>query len=265
MRQVWIFGSTAFALRAEGAPSLVAARRSVRTSSAGKPRGTDMPALTGLADDERAARMVLSMLVEPNDRVTGRLLARLGAVGTLWLAEHDSAVDAQVWRGRLDVPAVKDIASRLDQIHQSGVRALIPGDADWPAALDDLGVGAPYVLWARGASSFLARPVQDFITITGARASTSYGDHVARELAASMAADERVVVAGGAYGIDGAVHQAAIAAGGDTIVVLASGVDRPYPAGHRDLLERVADVGLLVSEVPPGAVPTRIGSSLARG
>ncbi|MDO5084622.1 MAG: DNA-processing protein DprA [Arachnia propionica] len=152
---------------------------------------------------------------------------------------------------------MKDIASRLDQVQRSGVRALIPGDADWPAALDDLGVGAPYVLWARGASSFLARPVQDFITITGARASTSYGDHVARELAASMAADERVVVAGGAYGIDGAAHQAALAAGGDTIAILANGVDRPYPAGHRDLLERVADVGLLVSEVPPGAVPTR--------
>lgn len=271
VRQVWFLGGTAFALRAEGAPSLVAARRSVRTSSAGKPRGTDMPALSDLADDERTARMVLSMLVEPNDRVTGRLLARLGAVGTLWLAEHDSAVvglsavDAQVWRGHFDVPAVKDIASRLDQIHQSGVRALIPGDADWPAALDDLGVGAPYVLWARGASSFLARPVQDFITITRSRASTSYGDHVARELAASVAADERVVVAGGAYGIDGAVHQAALAAGGDTIAILANGVDRPYPAGHRDLLERVADAGLLVSEVPPGTLPTRIGSSLARG
>lgn len=63
-----------------------------------------MAGLTDLAGDERAARMVLSLLVEPNDRVTGRVLARLGAVGTLWLAEHDSAVvglsavDAQVWR-----------------------------------------------------------------------------------------------------------------------------------------------------------------------
>ncbi|QQM67946.1 DNA-processing protein DprA [Actinomyces weissii] len=222
-----------------------------------------MAGLTALAGDERAARMVLSLVVEPNDPVTGRLLARLGAVEMLWLAEHDSAVvglssvDVQVWRGHFDVAAVKDVASRLDQIQQSDTRALVPGDADWPAALDDLGVGAPYVLWARGASSLLARQVQDFITITGARASTSYGDHVARELAASMAADERVVVAGGASGIDGAVHHAALAAGGDTIPVLANGVDRPYPAGHRDLLERVADVGLLVSEVPPGAVPTR--------
>lgn len=214
--------------------------------------------------------MVLSPLVEPNDRVTGRLLAQLGAVESLWLAEHDrtvvglSPVDAQVWRGHFDVPAVKDVASRLDRVQRSGVRALIPGDADWPAALHDLGVGAPYVLWARGASSFLARPVQDFITITGARASTSYGDHVARELAASMAADERVVVAGGAYGIDGAAHQAALAAGGDTIAILANGVDRPYPAGHRDLLERVADV-FLSARCHPAQFRPGIGSSPARG
>ena len=113
------------------------------------------------------------------------------------------------------------------------------------------------MLWTRGASSFLSRPTSDLATITGARACTSYGEHMARKLASSVAADERVVVAGGAYRIEGASHQAALAAGGDTIAILANGVDRPYPVGHRDLLNRVADVGLLVSEVPPGAVPTR--------
>ena len=223
--------------------------------------------MVGLSDvaagDERTARMVLSMLVEPNDPVTGRILARFGAVETLWLAECNgavaglSAVNAQVWRDRFSARGANDLAVRIGHMHQSGVRALIPGDSDWPAALNDLGDVAAYVLWTRGASSFLARPLQDFVTITGSRASTSYGDHVPRELAASAAADERVVVAGGAYGIEGAAHQAALAAGGDTVAILTNGVDRPYPAGHRDLLDRVADVGVLVSEVPPGAVPTR--------
>ena len=222
-----------------------------------------MTGLSDAANDERTARMVLSMLVEPNDPVTGRLLARVGAVEVLRLAERDgevsglNSVDAQVWRDRFNTSEVRNITERLDHVQQSGVRALVPGDAHWPAALDDLGEAAPYVLWVRGASSFLARPLSDFVTITGARASTSYGDHIARELAASVAASERVVVAGGAYGIEGAAHEAALAAGGDTIAVLANGVDRPYPAGHRDLLDRVADVGVLVSEVPPGAVPTR--------
>jgi len=222
-----------------------------------------MANLSDVASDERTARMVLSMLVEPNDPVTGRILSRLRAVETLWLAEHDrevvglSPVDAQVWRERLRVPDARELAGRIDQVHQSGVRALIPGDNDWPTAFDDLGEVAPYVLWTRGTSSFLSRPMSDLVTITGARACTSYGEYVARELASSVAAEERVVVAGGAYGIEGASHQAVLAAGGDTIAILANGVDRPYPVGHRDLLDRVADVGLLVSEVPPGAVPTR--------
>lgn len=222
-----------------------------------------MAGLSDVARDERTARMVLSMLVEPNDPVTGRIVARLGAVETLWLAERDGAVvglspvDTQVWRGHFDAPTAEDVAARIDVIQQSGVQTLIPGDTDWPDALNDLGDVAPYVLWTRGASSFLSRPLQDFVTITGARASSAYGDYVARELAASIAGDERVVVAGGAYGIEGAAHQAALAAGGDTVVILASGVDRPYPAGHRDLLDRVADVGVLLSEVPPGTVPTR--------
>lgn len=221
-----------------------------------------MTGLTDAASDERTARMVLSMLVEPNDPVTGRLLAQVGAVEVLRLANRSGevngldSVDAQVWRDHFNTSEARNITERLDQIQQSGVRALVPGDAHWPAAFDDLGEAAPYVLWVRGASSFLARPLSDFVTITGARASTSYGDHVARDLAASVAASERVL-AGGAYGIEGAAHQAVLAAGGDTIAVLANGVDRPYPAGHRDLLDRMADVGVLVSEVPPGAVPTR--------
>lgn len=193
-----------------------------------------MARLSDVARDERTARMVLSMLVEPNDPGTGRILARFGAVETLWLAERDgavaglSAVNAQVWRDRFSAPAANELAMRIGQTQQSGVRALIPGDSDWPAALNDLGDVAAYVLWTRGASSFLARPLQDFVTLTGSRASTSYGDHIAREPAASAAADERVVVAGGAYGIEGAAHQAALAAGGDTVAILANGVDRPY-------------------------------------
>ena len=95
------------------------------------------------------------------------------------------------------------------------------------------------------------------MTITGARASTSYGEHVAGELASDLANAERIVVAGGAYGIEGVAHRAALASGGDTIAVMANGADRMYPMGHRELLERVADLGLMVSEMPPGAVPTR--------
>jgi DNA processing protein len=65
-------------------------------------------------------------------------------------------------------------------------------------------------------------------------------------------------VSGGAYGIDAAAHRAALAADGYTVIVSAGGLDRPYPAGHRDLYDRVAERGLLLSERPPGCAPHRV-------
>ena len=226
-------------------------------------RNTTMPSLSEIARDERTARMVLSMLVEPEDAVTGHLLATVGGVETLRLAESDSPVpglgdvDTQVWRGHFATSVIDALDDRLLQTRQTGLSVLMPGDDEWPRSLGDLGERAPYVLWTRGASSFLARPLADLVTITGARAATSYGEHVTGTLASDLAAAKRIVVAGGAYGIEGAAHRGVLATGGDTIAVLASGVDRAYPAGHSELLGRVADVGLLVSEVAPGATPTR--------
>ncbi len=222
-----------------------------------------MTILSQIVQDERTARMALSMLVEPDDAVTGRLLGELGALELLRLAEGEDAVpglstvDAQLWRAQFQRSDARTLEQNLVGAERADIGTLIPGDKEWPSALDDLGDRRPYVLWTRGTTSFLARPLNDLVTITGARASTSYGEHVAGQLASDLASAERVIVAGGAYGIEGAAHRAALASGGDTIAVMANGVDRPYPAGHRELLERVADLGLLVSEVPPAAVPTR--------
>lgn len=222
-----------------------------------------MTILSQIVQDERTARMALSMLVEPDDAVTGRLLGELGALELLRLAEGEDAVpglstvDAQLWRAQFQRSDARTLEQNLVGAERADIGTLIPGDKEWPSALDDLGDRRPYVLWTRGTTSFLARPLNDLVTITGARASTSYGEHVAGQLASDLASAERVIVAGGAYGIEGAAHRAALASGGDTIAVMANGVDRPYPMGHRELLERVADLGLLVSEVPPAAVPTR--------
>lgn len=223
-----------------------------------------MSGVAGVGVDERRARVVLSLSAEPDDPVTGGLLRRVGAVETLGLLDTDTTlpglarVDGQVWRDRITSPGrLEGLDQRLRMVEEIGIATLIPGDAHWPQALDDLGDRAPYVLFVRGAASFLARPLNDLMTVTGSRAASAYGERVASELAADLANHERVLVAGGAYGVEAAVHRAALAAGGDTIAVLAGGVDRPYPSRHRDLLDRVGDVGALVSELPPGAAPTR--------
>ncbi|NHN54340.1 DNA-processing protein DprA [Calidifontibacter sp. DB0510] len=224
-----------------------------------------------LTRDELTARMVLTMIVEPNDPITGRVLSRVGAVATLSLIDGDSPVpgmnreDARTWRDRL-IPTrhTAAVATRLKTAEQTGLGVLAPGDTDWLASVNDLGDRAPYALWTRGTAPLLARPFTDRVTLAGARAATAYGEHVAGSISSDLASHGRIIVAGGAYGIEGAAHRAAIAVGGETIAVLAGGVDRPYPAGHRELLDRVGDVGLLLSELPPGATPTR-HRFLARG
>jgi DNA processing protein len=95
------------------------------------------------------------------------------------------------------------------------------------------------------------------VSIVGARASTGYGEHVAMDFAAGFSARGYTVVSGGAYGIDGMAHRAAIACGGTTVAVLAGGVDQLYPSGHDELLRRIVATGAVVSEVSPGGAPTR--------
>ncbi len=224
-----------------------------------------MVTITSLAKDERSGRVALAATLEPDDAVTGRLIAAVGAVETVRLAagtgafpKKVDAIEAGLWRNtvtpRLDVHAVTQAFSESDRL---GLRILIPGDSDWPTTLNDLGERAPTALWVRGATSFLTAPLSDRVTITGARAATSYGEHVTGELASDLANAERIIVAGGAYGIDAAAHRAALASGGHTLAVVVGGLDRLYPSGNRELLERVGDLGLLASEMPPGATPTK--------
>lgn len=221
-----------------------------------------MTTLARLANDDRSARIVLSIVGTPNDEATGRLLASVGAIELVRLADGEGRIpgmdqiDAALWRERLQTRLNADRVAKLMSESES-YRVITPSDAGWPVALGDLAARAPYALWARGNVNLLTGDVDRRVTITGARAATGYGVYVTEEMTGDLARAGRTVVAGGAYGIEGSVHKAALAADGNTIAVLASGVDRAYPVGHADLIDRVADHGLVISEVPPGSSPTR--------
>lgn len=220
-----------------------------------------MDTIAELAADERTARVILAVASEPADEVTGRMVRAWGATGTVARAagaEVQAGPDGDVWQRRL-APRLDpaQIARVLADTERHGLRILIPGDADWPTAVEALGDRAPLVLWTKGDTSLLAVPVRDRLTLTGTRAATGYGEHVTTELAQSAVADGRQVIAGGAYGIEGAAHRATLTAGGRPVAVMAGGLDRLYPAGHAELLTRVGEAGLLASEMPPGAAPTK--------
>jgi DNA processing protein len=157
-------------------------------------------------------------------------------------------------------------AEDLDVLSRLGGRLVTADDDEWPllafrsfgGVADRLRPQAhePLVLWAVGPARLNA--VADrAAAIVGTRAATSYGEFVAADLAAGLAARHAVVVSGGAFGIDGAAHRAALAADGLTVAVCAGGVDVPYPAAHAVLLGRICDQGLVVSEYPPGERPAR--------
>lgn len=221
-----------------------------------------MPTLADLARDERSARMVLAIIAEPNSSPTGRLLATLGGVNTVKLIESENSipgmdqVDGAVWRdrarNRITLDRIAEIMAQSDHFD-----FVTPDDQGWPIQLNDLGDRAPYGLWARGDSGLLEVGAHRLVTISGARAVTEYGQHVTEELASDLAHENVTIVAGGADGIEGAAHSSALSHGGSTIVVLASGIDRPYPSGHADLFDRIGQSGLIVSETPPGSAPTR--------
>lgn len=223
----------------------------------------------GEATLQRAARALWCVLAEPGDGVAGALRRAYGPVEAYHRVvlrnevaaaaaatglPRDALVEAQRrWRPRLTADALTEPFRRAERV---GARLLTPEDADWPLALDDLEDHAPACLWVRGDPRALTRPAGS-IALVGARAATSYGEHVAGEFAAGIVGAGAVVVSGAAYGIDGAAHRAALASRGVTVAFLAGGCDRLYPAGNADMLERMVRTGAVVGETPCGAAPTR--------
>ena len=95
------------------------------------------------------------------------------------------------------------------------------------------------------------------VAVVGARAATGYGLHVAGELAADLSASGWLVISGLAFGIDSAAHRGALAAGGLTLAVMATGVDKTYPAGHHGLRNQIQASGAVITELAPGTHPLR--------
>lgn len=192
-------------------------------------------------------------------------LLQIGSASAAWEA---------VWQGRAaDLPAVAaalgpeaadlprrwalaaralDVERVWSEHLEAGVRVLTAADDDYPAVFRT-DVEPPPVLFCLGSLDVLDGPRA---AVVGTRRCTRYGRDVAYDLGRDLAAAGVRVVSGLALGIDGAAHEGALAAdGAGPIAVLGNGLDVFYPSRHRELQERVAERGLLLSEHPLGTKP----------
>jgi DNA processing protein len=146
-----------------------------------------------------------------------------------------------------------DASRFLEGLRRSGFGWIGRSDAAFPALLRAVH-DPPPGLFVRGSDpSVLSRTA---VAIVGARACSPYGAQVARALGRELAAAGVVVVSGLARGVDGEAHRGALEACGVTVAVLGCGIDRDYPASHRELARRIVDSdGLVVSEYAPGVEP----------
>lgn len=144
-----------------------------------------------------------------------------------------------------------DLEKVWAKIEAQGIKILTWEDEMYPQRLKEIDQPPP-VLYIRG--SYL--PDDLFaVAIVGTRRVTAYGRQITEELAVYLASNGITVVSGLARGVDAIAHQTALKAGGRTIGVLGSGVDKIYPPEHRGLAEKMTESGAIVSDYAPGTPP----------
>lgn len=213
---------------------------------------------------ERSARILLAQWCEAGDQALGARVRERGAHAVVEevLAGHSplptsTGLGARVSSGTTyDDAMARWVEPAWTTAERIGARYVVPGDLEWPSQLDDLRDTAPLGLWLAGAGDLRLLALRS-ISVVGARSATAYGEGIARELGAHLAECGWLTVSGGAFGIDAAAHRGALAVGGATACVLAGGVDVPYPRSHADLLARIRDAGVLISEAPLGGAAMR--------
>ncbi|MGA0871682.1 MAG: DNA-processing protein DprA, partial [Phycisphaerales bacterium] len=246
------------------------------------------PTDRSVADAERLARIAWLQTEGIGGTRCGRLIDAFGSASAAIEASAEAvaaaigarAETAARWREQARRARDESAKREFDRCVASGVELAMPGDADYPALLSVI-PDAPPLLWVRGSLGAGAgvgaspsgdeprdRGVVGFdeprVAIVGSRRATAYGLEQASRFAGALAASAVAIVSGGARGIDAASHRAALRAGGRTIAVLGSGLDRPYPPEHPRLFEAIVDGGgAVVSEFPlatdprPGLFPRR--------
>lgn len=206
---------------------------------------------------ELRALVALSLVPGVGPGRVRSLLAHFGSASAVMAAPvgalaRADGVGPQTARAIRDFDGDGVVEAQFEQAERVGAELVPLWDARYPRLLRQI-YDPPAVLWLRGD----LRP-QDAraVAIVGTRRATDYGKRVAHRFAFELAQRGFTVVSGLAYGIDAAAHRGALEAGGRTLAVLGSGVDRIYPSRNKPLAEQiVAGQGGVLSEFALGTAP----------
>jgi DNA processing protein len=170
-----------------------------------------------------------------------------------WMVRLSSSADTFRTRTpyRSFAPLLTIARGQLARARRLDIWPLALGGDGFPPRLAEI-TEPPPIIWGRGTRGDLVRQA---VALVGSRSASTYGRAMARRLAAELASAGVVVVSGLARGVDAAAHQGALDAGGRTIAVLGSGVDRIYPPEHERLAAIIEAAGAVISEFAPGTPP----------
>lgn len=161
-------------------------------------------------------------------------------------ADQASTINA-IQRG----PTTQTLAPTLDWLEHASHHLITFQAPDYPPLLREI-ARPPVILFVVGDPTQLVTPQ---LAIVGSRNPTPSGFQNAGSFARALSHSGLTITSGLALGIDGAAHEGALEANGHTVAVLGSGVDRVYPARHRQLATRIAETGVLISEFELGTPP----------
>ena len=183
------------------------------------------------------------------------LMDAFGEVRSAWQAPVDelrsAGISPKIVEKLVQLRSQVDLDQVWAQIQAHNIQVITWEDAKYPRRLAEIDQSPP-VLYIRG--DYL--PEDEWaVAIVGTRRITAYGRQVTEEIASHLARSGVTVVSGLARGVDGVAHQAALNAGGRTLAVLGSGVNRVYPPEHRRLADQIISHGGLISDYAPGTPP----------
>jgi len=221
-------------------------------------RDTDGPVHRAGADDPREQRALigLSLVNGVGASRIRALLAQFGSATAVMNAPRTAlirvnGVGPQTAAAITQFDDYAAVDTQLERAAQLGATLIMPWDNRFPTRLRQI-YDPPALLWMRGTLT----PADDrALAIVGTRRCTDYGKRQAHRFAQALVQAGFTVVSGLAYGIDGAAHRGALDAGGRTLAVLGSGVNRIYPSKHKRLAQSIIEQGAVLSEYPLDAPP----------